>query len=309
MGYQTIIKNINKFFKKLTTVEKIFIVAIIILIIYAFPWIMKKQEGFETKKEFSVYKGTNIYDNFYVDIYDDLLFDDLRNNYEIGRIMEHTEPTQQSVMVDIGCATGHRVGALTNLGLNITGVDISPNLVNKAKENYPDSKFIQKDITKSIAFEPSSITHISCLYFTIYMIKNKRTFFQNCNNWLMPGGYLILHLVDRDNFDPILPVGNVFTGVDPQNYSKKRITTTAASFGNYDYNAKFDMKDDNAYLIETFKSKKDNSIRKNEHHLYMPTQSSIISMAKDAGFILISKSEMSSCQHNHQYIYILQKPE
>ena len=37
---------------------------------------------------------------------------------------------------------------------------------------------------------------------------NKQTFFNNCMDWLMPGGYLIIHLVDREKFDPILPPGN-----------------------------------------------------------------------------------------------------
>ena len=39
----------------------------------------------------------------------------------------------------------------------------------------------------------------------------------------MPGGWLILHLVDRNNFDPILPVADVFKGTDPQKFSKNRI--------------------------------------------------------------------------------------
>ena len=37
----------------------------------------------------------------------------------------------------------------------------------------------------------------------------------------MPGGYLILHLVDKNKFDPILPAADVFGGVDPQDYAKE----------------------------------------------------------------------------------------
>ena len=61
----------------------------------------------------------------------------------------------------------------------------------------------------------------------------------------MPGGHLILHLVDRSKFDPILPVADVFGGVDPQKYSKKRITSTVASFDTHDYKANFKLDGDN----------------------------------------------------------------
>ena len=43
-------------------------------------------------------------------------------------------------------------------------------------------------------------------------------------DWLMPGGYLIVHLVDRESFDPILPPGNPLYVVSPQKYAKERIT-------------------------------------------------------------------------------------
>ena len=302
------IGNINNFFKKSTTIEKVFYFSIVIIIIFVIPYVASRREGFNSRREFVIRRGYDIYDDFYVDVYDNLLYDEFRNNYEISRLIEETKLNKKSVIADIGCATGHTVGSLAKFGYNVKGIDFSKSLITKAKENYPDALFEIADIRNAITFQPVSLTHITCFYFTIYMIKHKRRFFDNCFQWLMPGGYLVLHLVDRNNFDPILPVGNVFTGVDPQKYSNKRITSTAASFENHDYTANFDIKGDDAYLIETFKSKNDGSIRKNEHHMYMPTQLSILAMARDAGFIIISKSDMKSCQHENQFIYVLQKP-
>jgi SAM-dependent methyltransferase len=302
------IVNINKFFKKSTSIEKVFYLSIVMIIIFAIPWAASRHEGFKSRKEFVIRRGSDIFDDFYVDVYDSLLYDEFRNNYEIGRLVEETKITKKSVIADIGCATGHTVGSLANFGYNVKGIDFSKSLIKKAKENYPEALFEVADIRKALTFEPSSLSHITCFYFTIYMIQHKRRFFENCIQWLMPGGYLVLHLVDRNNFDPILPVGNVFTGVDPQNYAEKRITSTVASFENHDYTAKFNIKGDDAYLVESFKSKNDGSIRKNEHHMYMPTQERILAMARDAGFIIISKSDMKSCQHDNQFIYVLQKP-
>ena len=85
-----------------------------------------------------------------------------------------------------------------------------------------------------MTFPQQSFTHLTCLYFTVYYIKNKRLFFENCYNWLAPGGYLLLHLVDRDNFDPILPAGDPLTIISAQKYAKERITSSAVKFKGYD---------------------------------------------------------------------------
>ena len=77
--------------------------------------------------------------------------------------------------------------------------------------------------------------------------------------WLLPGGYLILHLVDRDNFDPILPPGNPLLYVSPQKYAKKRITTTKVKFDDFSYSADFSLneKTNIATFNEKFKNDSD----------------------------------------------------
>ena len=42
--------------------------------------------------------------------------------------------------------------------------------------------------------------------------------------WLKPGGYLILHLVDRERFDPIVPAADPLIMVSAQKHAKERIT-------------------------------------------------------------------------------------
>ena len=130
----------------------------------------------------------------------------------------------------------------------------------------------------------------------------------------MPGGFLILHLVNRDKFDPILPAGDPFHIVSPQKYADNRITVTNVKFDKFDYKANFELlpenntDDVNAIFHETFKPlKKGGIIRKNEHKFYMPTQAKILSMAKEAGFILFSQTDMVKCQYSQQYLYVLQK--
>ena len=51
-------------------------------------------------------------------------------------------------------------------------------------------------------FEGNTFTHVTMLMMTVYYIQNKEAAFQNIYNWLKPGGYMVIHLVNRDKFDP-----------------------------------------------------------------------------------------------------------
>ena len=303
------IQSLYKEWKSFSPFAKIMSVITLGVMVYLLVYSGTTIETFDNDQSFVHKIDQSIYDSFYVDVYDDILFSEFKNEYEIGTILNKTSPTKRSVILDIGSGTGHHVGELTQKGYNCQGIDLSSAMVAKAQKKYPSSKFIHGDALKSIRFQPNSFTHITCLYFTIYMIKNKRLFFQNCMQWLKPGGYLLLHLVDRDKFDPILPVADVLAYINPQDYTKKRITTTQAVFKNHDYKADFKLNHNKGTFIETFIHHTNGSVRKHTHHLYMDTQQSILSLAQSTGFILSSQSDMKSVGYKHQYIYILQKTE
>jgi ubiquinone/menaquinone biosynthesis C-methylase UbiE len=220
------------------------------------------------------------------------------------------------VILDIGSGTGHHVSSLKAHGFeNVKGIDLSPSMVKKAQTTYPELSFQVADGLNSSAFPANTFTHITCLYFTVYYMQDKQTFFTNCMRWLKPGGFLALHLVNRDKFDPILPAGNPFTLVSPQKYAKKRITSTTVKFDQFEYKSNFDIKetvqnenDPNALMLETFKNNKSGNVRKNEHKFFMQTQAEILDMAKSVGFIIETKIDLLPCQYESQYIYVLQKP-
>ena len=144
--------SITRFWNKSTLTEKVFYISLVVVVIAAVPWFARKREPFESRKEFVIRRGPDVYDDFYADVYDTLLYDELRNNYEIGRLLENTAPTQQSVIADIGSTTGHTVGSLTKLGYNVIGVDPSTSMIRRARQNYPDAKFEQRDTSKALTF-------------------------------------------------------------------------------------------------------------------------------------------------------------
>jgi SAM-dependent methyltransferase len=281
------------------------------------------QEGFANNgqnqqkvKQFRTKRYGDIYDDFYVSIYDQLLFSKVKNDYEIGEIVNEVYPSSESRVLDIGSGTGHHVAALDALGFHdVQGVDLSPSMVKEAKTTYPSLKFKVGNALNANLFPANSFTLITCLYFTIYYIDNKDQFFQNCAQWLMPGGYLAVHLVDPREFDPIMPAGDPFYLVSPQNFAKERITSTVVKFDDFDYKANFELFDDrngfiepNAVLHETFSEPATGNIRKNEHDLFMPPRQAMLNSAKKAGFIVHAQIDMLKCQYAYQYVYIFQKP-
>ena len=312
MKFNNSIKSISNIYNKMSNFGKLLIIVAILLAIIVFfrnVLSLKPKEGFEQNDNFLFKNGQNVYDNFYSEIYDYLVFNNLKNDYEIGSIINSTNPTETSVILDVGSGTGHHVGSLASKNLNVIGIDISPSMVKKAKENYPNYNFKLGDVMDSSSIKYSSLTHILCLYFTIYYFKDKRRFFDNCMDWLMPGGYLILHLVNREKFDPILPPGNPLYIVSPQKYAKERITKTKVHFNEFVYESNFNLEknNDKATFDEKFKFN-DGKVRKQQQILYMEDTEDILTIAQQCGFILQSKIDLLKCAYDYQYLYILTKP-
>ena len=126
----------------------------------------------------------------------------------------------------------------------------------------------------------------------------------------MPGGYFILHFVDRDAFDPILPAGQGVLIVSPQKYAKKRITKTSVHFNDFVYSADFDLNSNKniAVFNEKFKFKNGSRVRKNQHVLYMETADDILTIAQECGFIIDGKIDLLKCGYDSQFLFILRKP-
>jgi ubiquinone/menaquinone biosynthesis C-methylase UbiE len=307
-------------FAKTTLLHKfLYFLAALVCISMMLNYGRKQVEGFEVEKktnEFDMREDIpQIYDDYYVSIYDDLVFNKNKNDYEIGKLIHLTKPSEKSKFLDVGSGTGHHVSSLKSHGYKAIGIDVSPGMIKKARETYPELEFKHADALDSALFPEANFTHITCFYFTIYYMQNKQKFFENCMRWLIPGGFLSIHIVNRDKFDPIIPAGNPFGIVSPQKYAKKRITSTTVKFDQLEYKSQFDMKETiasndspNAFMIETFKNLKNGNVRKNEHKLYMITQAEILDIAKRVGFIIHAKVDLMPCQYESQFIYILQKP-
>jgi SAM-dependent methyltransferase len=304
-------KSITNVYNKMSNFGKILLFITLLLILIMFFKSIKVpngvRESFQQQDTFIYKKGPEIYDDFYASIYDYLVYNNIKTDYEVGQILKSTNPSTRSVVLDIGCGTGHHVAKLNSKNLQVIGIDISPSMIKQAMEKYPTHKFMVGDALNESQFAPSTFTHILCLYFTIYYFEDKRRFFDNCMEWLMPGGYLVIHLVDRERFDPILPPGNPLYIVSPQKYAKKRITSTKVTFNDFTYHSNFNLNDNIATFDEKFKFN-NGKTRKQEQVLYMDDTEVILTIAQQCGFTFHSKIDLVRCAYEYQYLYVFVKP-
>ena len=318
--YMRVVSRAIRHFRKSTI---FFQLSIILLIAYAVYRLIGEsgdcgcgdgsvREGFTQNDTFIVKENVGIYDDFYVSIYDDLMFNPVKNNYEIGEISRITkmEPNISRVL-DIGSGTGHHCNLLQKKGIKCEGLEASKAMVKQSAKRFPKVPVHHGNALDTMIYPGNSFTHINCLYFTIYYIKNKKQFFDNCYHWLMPGGYLALHLVNRTKFSPIVDRADPVFMVNAQKHAPKRMTKSYVKFDDFAYRADFslDKSGNKGEFTETIKHDDTGNVRKHIHTLYMEPQKEILKEAQSAGFNLLGNIHLDACQYYDQFIYILYKPE
>jgi len=308
-------------FIKTTLLEKFILTLIFCLLILLIANIYKK-EGFHNNvsKNIIIKKGNDIFDNYYVNIYDDILNNTTKNNDDIYIIRNNTNFTNKSKILDIGCGTGHHVNLFNMQNKNSAiGIDNSRAMIEKSRENYLDSIYKLCNGLNSLEFQYDAFSHITCLNLTIYYIKNKQQLFNNCYNWLIPHGVLVLNLVNSKLFNAITSLAYDADQKPLQHNCNKQLTKCNIKFNTLDYKSDFKLNNNidanttslnepNAILKESFISKDSNNIRINEHKLYMSTRQSIINMAMKLGFIMKSEQKYSDSKYKENYLYIFEKP-
>ena len=309
-----IVKTLTNFYSKLSNYGKILVFVALLLVVVVFfrTLTTPNRESFDVdmvSKPFLFKEGIAVYDDFYADVYDYLVLNNVKNDYEIGTIIDNSTPSEKSIIADIGSGTGHQVAKLSSLGLDIIGIDISPAMVQKAKKNYPvfADKFKVGNVLDGNLFKNNSLTHILCLHFTVYYMEDKMQFFNNCMRWLMPGGHLIVHLVDKYKVDSMLPPQNPLYTVSPAK-SQGQIATRQIVLNDFIYNSNFKLQDnDIALFYEKFKFN-DGQIRQQEHRMFMEDLPTIVNIAQDIGFLLHAKIDMINLGYEYQYLYVFVKP-
>lgn len=98
----------------------------------------------------------------------------------------------QAAVLDLGCGNGiPTTKLLAESGRRLTGVDISPIQIARARALVPQAHFICADMTE-LRFAPDSFAAIVSFYAIIHIpLAEQPTLFSSLYRWLEPGGYVM----------------------------------------------------------------------------------------------------------------------
>ena len=97
-------------------------------------------------------------------------------------------------MLDIGCGAGVPIAGSLAARYRVTGVDVSPEMVRRARRNVPTASFVCADIM-SVRLPPSSFDAVVALYSVFHLPREEHALlFRRVHGWLKPGGYFLCTL-------------------------------------------------------------------------------------------------------------------
>lgn len=286
--------------------------AMLVFLMYSMTLYMSSQEGFENEGSVTYEDPEQIYDDTYASVYDLIWNPQDMLKYEqvsFNDIALDGWPVKSVKVLDMASGSGPHACWFRNLGVDYTGVDISESMLAKGRENCPSARFQKGDVTQVSLFAPKSFSHALLLGFSIYEFQNPKVLSDNAYQWLQPGGFFIVHLVDPDSYDPIHTLASPFAAFSLQKYSYDRQTKSDIFFDQFKYIGKLNKKknEDDAIYEETFAyydkaNNNGNKYRENKHHWNMPSKERMIDIIKSSGFRLEEVVDLVRCGKEYQYI-------
>jgi len=104
-------------------------------------------------------------------------------------IIKHLCPKQNKKYLDLGCGSGNYTGALNSKGISIDGVDVSSEMLGKAKIKYPNIQWHKGD-ARQLPFQAESYDGAICILAT-HHIKNITAAFQEAFRVISHGKFVI----------------------------------------------------------------------------------------------------------------------
>lgn len=286
-----------------------------------------QREGFQdgSGESNEVYMNNDqLYDTFYASIYDQLTQGMGRAQAKVAFLMEDWKkegfsPSKMNIL-DAGCGTGISTVTFAKAGAeSVLGLDKSTAMIQRA-ESYTMAKagltpeqrkritFRKGDLLNPSAVDAASMTHAVCFYFTIYYLNDKEAFFRNMYSWIQPGGKLVVEVVNKYKFDPMLDSSAPWLSFSLQKYSKDRITESKVTFDKFEYSGKFELEDPVAEFRETFRFK-DGKIRRQKHRLTMPSIEEIVKSAQAAGWVYTKYYDLTMLGFEYAYLLSFRRKE
>lgn len=115
-------------------------------------------------------------------------------------VIDLLAPGRGERILDLGCGTGHLTSRIAAAGAEVVGVDKSSAMVDSAKKNYPELKFIQSDAT-TLSFNSEFDAVFSNA--TIHWVKDQRALASAIWRALKPHGRLVAEFGGKGNLKAV----------------------------------------------------------------------------------------------------------
>jgi hypothetical protein len=265
-----------------------------------------KEEGFTQTLPFVEKRDDEIYDSFYVEIYDKL-YVPARGAAVLDQSMQKLPHFKKKGKYVIASNTGDLMQALHDRGCDDAyTVKKSVDSVAHMKKKYSDiSECVQHcDIAVTMCFDNNSISYFVFTDLTIYRYHNWRIILENIKHWLTVRGLIIVQFVDPQRFSTVLPAAREF--IDFEKYATERITANKIDFNSFTYENvyQFQFEEKRVVVTETFIDKTNHLVRKNEQTLYIPSVDDAVSEFRACGFAVKDKIADRS---NGNVTYVFEK--
>lgn len=131
------------------------------------------------------------------------LFSDILDTRPLERAMLAAfAELSEGPVADLGCGPGHLTAHLHSLGLDVSGLDLSPAMIALAREAHPELRFEQGSMT-ALDREDGTLGGILAFYSLIHMPPHELpAVFAEFFRVLAPGGHLLLGFYAGDDPDP-----------------------------------------------------------------------------------------------------------
>ena len=281
------------------------VLVLCLMVLYVFHVARTKivcgQEGFEQSKPYILKENQDVYDSFYAEVYD-LIHRCLQTSkVDLKVIIKETSTKGSSSILDVGMGTGCFVKTAHDLNLKATGVDISTEMLEMAKQKgIPSNSIVKGNALHGVTFPKQSFTHVYCSYNSFYQwtTAEKTILLQNIYHWLKPGGYFCVRLVDPDRIQLL--------GTNPLYLEKE----SEILFPEFKYNVSHTKGKHypEHYVNEKIQDYNTRHIRENEIVYHIESIDELMAQIEKEGFL--EKTHIGVSTHTEipdEWVYIFQK--
>lgn len=267
----------------------------------------RRREGFEQEKKYVLKRNNDIYDEYYINVFDVVYNPMFYTKNILEAIEQNTQAsTESSVFLDIGCKTGKMVQLLQEQGYSAFGVEPQEAMIQYLEKKNPvvAESCMRGNTTDAMLYERDSFSHVLVLHDTIYKIEDKVAFFRNCYFWLKSGGHLILRL-----FHPLTPILLASATPAPTTATKsagcKAKAKKQKEYPTFQFQSSFQWLNPEKKEIlytEKFTDKATLNIRENESILFAPDADEIVKEAIFCRFQLVGNIRLSPTTTTNQNV-------